>query len=148
MTSTTGTTHDPKHFTIVAGFAAMAKHRAALAEAAAQPGFDLPRWQQRQDPTVGAEIVLSIYGYGLRYASGLQGFGIIADARSLGTLDKALAYAQGWADASPNHYVFIRNTELARAGEAAEIVAKREAGIEAARQAQREANERLYGTSR
>jgi hypothetical protein len=129
---------DKQHFTVVAGFEAAEAHDKAVAFASQQPGFDLPRWQEREDFWVGAEIVVTIYGYGLRYASGLQGFGIIASAQSLGTLDRAIAYAQEWAASEPakTRYVFIRNSSLAKAGAMAEITAKREAGVATARKQQ------------
>ncbi len=140
---------DRTAFTVVAGFEAAARHEAALATAAAAPSFDLPRWQERSDPTVAAEIVVTIYGYGLRYASGLQNFAIIASAQYLGTLEKALAYAQRWAAQNPDtNFVFIRNTSLAQAGAIAAKVAEREAGIARAAAAQREAQERLYGKAK
>ena len=132
---------DKQHFTVVAGFEAAAVYEKALAEAAAQPGFNLPRWQVQSEPTVAAEIVSTIYGYGVRYASGLNGFAIIASAQSLGTLDKALQFAQEWAAdgnaraGKPVYYVFIRNSALADAGKFATLVAEREArAAESARQ--------------
>lgn len=51
---------------------------------------------------LGAEIVQSLYGYSLRYDSGLQNWGLIATARSLGgTLEDAVTYAQKWQAADP-----------------------------------------------
>lgn len=53
---------------------------------------------------VEAELVRSNYGWSVRYASGLQGFGLIASARAKqvdGTYEGALAFAKGWAAADP-----------------------------------------------
>ena len=51
---------------------------------------------------VEAEIVKSNYGFSLRYASGLQNFGLIATAREIGgSFEAAIAYAETWQAASP-----------------------------------------------
>lgn len=140
---------DKTHFTVVAGFKAEADHAKALAEAVTRAGFHLPNWQLREDKWVAAEIVETVYGYGMRYASGLHNFGIIADARYLGTLDKALQYAQEWVEAQdsyasgPTFYVFVRNTALANAGAVAEKVAARVAAEEQAARRQKEAQEAI-----
>lgn len=118
---------DKVHFTVVAGFDAHTAYEAALDAARQEPGFNLPRWQERNDKWLAAEINVTIYGYNLIYASGLQGFAIICPAQYLGTLDKALSYAQQWAAGAGDRYVFIRNSALAKAGEIAEKVAEREA---------------------
>lgn len=65
----------------------------------------LCQWQRSEAKLgiVEAEIVKSIYGYGLRYASGLNNFGIIARAQEIGgSLEDAIAFAKSWqaADAS------------------------------------------------
>ena len=52
-----------------------------------------------------AEIVKSMYGYSLRYASGLQGFVLIYSAKQGqldGTLESAIAAAQRWQAADPD----------------------------------------------
>lgn len=50
------------------------------------------------------QLVQSIYGWGVRYASGLDGFGLIA-ARSMGNVDgsfeDAVAFARSWFDRDP-----------------------------------------------
>lgn len=84
-----------------------ARKAAALGEMppAGFPSEALCQWQRMEAKhgVVEAEIVKSIHGYGLRYASGLQDFGIIARAREIGgTMDDAVAFAKSWqaADAS------------------------------------------------
>jgi hypothetical protein len=59
---------------------------------------------------IGAEIVKSIYGYGLRYSSGLQNFAIIAGARETGgTYEDAVRYATEWQQREPaQRYVEFR----------------------------------------
>lgn len=52
-----------------------------------------------------ASIVKSIYGYSVRYASGLQNFDIIASARRGqldGTFEDAVRYARAWAAEDPD----------------------------------------------
>ena len=58
----------------------------------------------------GAEIVKSIYGYGLRYDSGLQGFSILSRAQETGgTLEGAEAWARNWVAQDPDRrYVWRR----------------------------------------
>jgi hypothetical protein len=67
-------------------------------------------WQSRLS-SLGieeAEIVQSIYGFGLRYASGLQDFSIIARAREIGgTFNEAVIFAQKWVHEDPDHR-FVR----------------------------------------
>lgn len=65
----------------------------------------LCEWQRSEarHGIVEAEIVKSMYGYGLRYASGLHDFGIIARAAEIGgSLEDAIAFAKSWqaADAA------------------------------------------------
>jgi hypothetical protein len=51
---------------------------------------------------IEAQIVESNYGFGLRYASGLQDFGLIYSARDLGgSLEAAITAAQKWQAADP-----------------------------------------------
>jgi hypothetical protein len=56
-----------------------------------------------------AIIRLTNYGYSLRYASGINGFGLIASARNgtlNGSYEDALEYAEKWCSESPdNRYV-------------------------------------------
>lgn len=55
---------------------------------------------------VEAEIVESNYGYSLRYASGLQNFGLIASSRSRelnGTIEDAIRFAKEWVSRDPAH---------------------------------------------
>jgi hypothetical protein len=48
---------------------------------------------------VEAEIVKTIYGHSLRYASGLHDFGLIG--RKLGTLEQATQFAVNWQAQDP-----------------------------------------------
>jgi hypothetical protein len=60
---------------------------------------------------VEAEIVESMYGFSVRYASGLQDFGLIFSARSKevdGTLEGAIAAAQKWQAADSSHRFVYR----------------------------------------
>jgi hypothetical protein len=108
---------DPAHFTIVAGHEAVAASRASQDRHVVDGGESLVRWQEQEGSRwIGAEIVKSIYGYGLRYASGLQGFAVIFghhDRGYDGTYETAVRYAQWWVDLDPEHrYVFVRNSAL------------------------------------
>lgn len=71
----------------------------------------LSRYQTGARSAIPAEIVKSIYGWSLRYASGVQGFSLIASARqgSLdGTYDAAVAAAHKWVGTHTDRYVFVR----------------------------------------
>ena len=64
---------------------------------------------KRQEKAYGmgiceAMIVKSIYGYSLRYASGLNNFGIIRRARDIGdgSYEAAYNYAVEWVAKAPN----------------------------------------------
>lgn len=65
---------------------------------------------------LGAQLVKSIYGWSVRYDSGLQNFGIIAGSRSGqldGTYEDAVRYAQYWVDLDPTRrYVSVSDFEL------------------------------------
>lgn len=55
---------------------------------------------------VGAEMVKSMYGWSLRYNSGLQNFGLIAGSRSgqlNGTWEDCERYAKEWQAQDPLH---------------------------------------------
>lgn len=67
----------------------------------------LCNWQEAEHNRgiVEAEIVMSMYGYSLRYASGLLNWGLIASCRSGeldGTYECAVARARRWAVVDPN----------------------------------------------
>ena len=57
-----------------------------------------------------AEIIQSLYGHSIRYASGLQNFGLIHTSRELGgTYDGAVEAAKRWQSADPTRrYVTTR----------------------------------------
>lgn len=63
---------------------------------------------------IEAEIVESIYGYSLRYASGLQNFGLIYSARQGeldGTLEHAVARAREWQSRDPTKRYVTRGVK-------------------------------------
>jgi len=67
--------------------------------------------RQSREGRRSAHLVLSIYGWTLRYASGLQGFGIIHRTCSF---DPAVAIkaAQRWVGSNPKRDVFLRASKL------------------------------------
>jgi hypothetical protein len=108
---------DPAHFTVVAGLPAVEASRASQDRHVVNGGESLVRWQEREGSYwLGAEIVESIYGFGLRYASGLQGFGVIFGHRDRGydgQYETAVRYAEWWVEMDPEHrYVFVRNSAI------------------------------------
>lgn len=53
---------------------------------------------------LGAQLVKSLYGWSVRYDSGLQNFGLIAGSRSgqlNGSLEDAVRYARAWQAEDP-----------------------------------------------
>lgn len=64
-----------------------------------------------------AEIVKSIYGYYVRYASGLNDFAILAGTRSRqvnGTLEDAIRWSKEWVSQDPSRrYVTMTEEKLA-----------------------------------
>ena len=76
----------------------------------------LPRVQERQfrRGIVGAEVVKSLYGYSVRYDSGLQNFNLLASARAGqldGTLEDAERFARDWVAQDPAHRYAWRRKE-------------------------------------
>jgi hypothetical protein len=138
---------DTQHFTVVAGFEAEQRHAQKLAQDSQWPGFSLTHWQESSDPTVAVEIVETIKGYSLRYATGLRGFELILP--DLGTLGEALQASTEWVNSANAkrgeavYFAFIRNTTLANAGKVAEKVAKRRADQAEAERKQVEAQHTL-----
>lgn len=71
----------------------------------------LCNWQveESRKGVVEAEIVRSMYGFSVRYASGLQDFALLAGARMRtvdGTLADAIRWAKNWqAQCSNNRFV-------------------------------------------
>lgn len=65
---------------------------------------------------IGATLVKSMYGWSVRYDSGIQNFGILAGARSGvldGTLKAAVEWAKGWVAEDPTRrYAWVRESEL------------------------------------
>ena len=110
---------DPKRFTILAGESVVDTLRA---ENASLENLDPLRFdfneelcalQRRQSNRgyVPAHLVKSMYGWTLRYASGLQGFSIIT--RLGKDFDTAVEGAREWASDAPDHrYVSVCNTAL------------------------------------
>ncbi len=82
-------------------------------------GYDSERlcaFQQKlaQSGYIEAEIVKSFYGFSVRYASGLQNFGLIFSARSKqvdGTLEGAIDAAKKWQAADPTRRFVSRMVE-------------------------------------
>ena len=69
-------------------------------------GEPLCRLQEQQAGrgVLGAELVLSRYGWSVRYDSGLQNWGLLASSRSGmldGTLEAAVAWATAWVAQDP-----------------------------------------------
>lgn len=64
---------------------------------------------------VGVQLVKSIYGWSVRYDSGIQNFGIVAGARSGildGTIENAIDYAQKWVSDDPERrYAWVSDIE-------------------------------------
>lgn len=64
---------------------------------------------------IPAELVLSIYGWTVRYASGLQGFGILRKADSFNP-ENALRWAREWVARDPkSREVWVRRSAVERA---------------------------------
>jgi len=96
--------------TIIAGHDVFEAQRARkIAALGDKPLYDseaLCRFQQTEARhcIVEAEIVKSFYGYTLRYASGLQNWGLIAGCRNGeldGSYEDAVQAAQDWQSADP-----------------------------------------------
>ena len=59
-----------------------------------------------------AELVRTIYGWSIRYASGLQGHDLLYRGRGL-TRDAVVAWGVAWANADPTHREFYaRRSDL------------------------------------
>lgn len=105
---------------IVAGhdvFAIIEAHKAATVKPSEfRPGcFDSESLVEHQREMsrrgyIEAEIVRSNYGHSLRYASGLQNFGLIARAREIGgSFEQAVEYAKRWQAQDASHrFVSVR----------------------------------------
>lgn len=95
---------DPAHFEIIAGGELVKRIRLRRIVVA---GDEDLCWLQRidaQSGILGVEIVQSIYGHSVRYDSGLQNFGLVAPARSLGgTLEAAETFCRTWVAHDPTH---------------------------------------------
>lgn len=58
-------------------------------------------WEARG--IIGVEIVKSIYGYSVRYDSGLQGFGLVMRSQDIGgTLEAAIDWVKAWVAEKPD----------------------------------------------
>ncbi len=97
--------------TIIAGqdlYAALQAEKAARV-AHSPAGFSsepLCQWQREVSSrgVLGAELVDTIYGWSVRYDSGLQNFGLLASSRArqvAGTLESAEAWATNWVAQDP-----------------------------------------------
>ncbi|QGZ14237.1 hypothetical protein PP940_gp102 [Rhizobium phage RL2RES] len=65
---------------------------------------------------LGAEIVITNYGFSVRYDSGLQNWGLLASCKAKqidGTLEAAVKFAEEWVAKDPTRrYAWIRNLEV------------------------------------
>lgn len=114
---------------IVAGqevHAALQAEKGATVPHSKKPGLEhcfqsepLCRWQSECyfRGVRGVEIVKSIYGYSVRYDSGLANFGLLASARQGeldGTFEDAVRYAAEWCSYDPEHrYAWTREEPVA-----------------------------------
>lgn len=106
-----------KNLTVIAGAELLAQLQIEKDQKVAKSKFvegcyasdSLVPWQQEisRRGILGAEIVKTIYGYSLRYDSGLQNFGIITGR--IGTLEQAENIAREWIAREPaKRYAWIR----------------------------------------
>lgn len=59
--------------------------------------------EQAARGVLGVELVKAIHGWGARYDSGLQNFGLLRTSYDLGgSLEAAEAYARDWVSADPS----------------------------------------------
>lgn len=65
---------------------------------------------------IGANLIKTIYGWSVRYDSGLQNFGVLASARCKeidGSLEAAISWARNWVAQDPHlRYAWMRKGEL------------------------------------
>ncbi len=97
---------NPDHFVVIAGADVVDRIRASRAALRGGDG-NLCAAQERDARAgiLGAEIVRSMYGYSVRYDSGLQGWAILAGCRRGdldGSYDAAVAWARRWQAADPD----------------------------------------------
>jgi hypothetical protein len=68
-----------------------------------------------------AELVKSMYGWSVRYASGLQGFSLLLSGRKMGrkfSREEAIAWGKAWAAEDPdNREFYARRADLEGADE-------------------------------
>jgi hypothetical protein len=110
-----------QHFIIIAGGELSDALDAEKAERVKQ-GEALPTLQEAQARRgiLGAQLVQSMFGWSVRYDSGLQGWGILAGIRQ-GTLDgsfyDAVRWAEDWVAQDPERrYAWASRREVERAG--------------------------------
>lgn len=76
---------------------------------------------------LGATLVLSMYGWSVRYDSGLQNFGLIASCRCGmldGSLQMAEEFCRKWVAADPERrYAYGSNLDMAREEERLKVPA-------------------------
>ena len=107
---------DPKHCIVIAGHDV---HEAIEAEQAVE---DLCRVQEKQAARgiLGARLVRSMYGWSVRYDSGLQNWDLLAGMRN-GMLDgsfkAAVEWAEQWVAQDPTRrYAWASRREVKRDG--------------------------------
>lgn len=100
--------------------ATLAAERAALPRSTkypdcyqSEPLCELQTAQARRG-ILGVELVESVYGWSVRYNSGIQNFGLVASSRCGdvdGTLESAEAFARKWVAQDPERrYAYRRET--------------------------------------
>jgi len=106
---------DPKHFIIIAG-----RNVREAVEAEQATGLIKAQETQAKRGILGAQLVRSMYGWSVRYDSGLQGWGLLASTRS-GQLDgsfkAAVEWAENWQAQDPaRRYAWASRREVERDG--------------------------------
>jgi hypothetical protein len=106
---------DPANFKVVAGLETATRYDAELEMMRGNSDNDLCAAQRRQAQAgrEGVEICPSIYGWSVRYDSGLQNFELVASCRygtSVdGTRTDAIRFATEWVNQSPKtRYAWMR----------------------------------------
>jgi len=116
-----------EHFLLLAGEANLRAQREAE-RALMDGGLSLPQAQERErSGVVGIHLVRSMYGWSVRYSSGLQGFALLRPSSlpshigprehkdELKDYLDARAYAVHWAD-NYRGYAYVSRGELERYG--------------------------------
>jgi hypothetical protein len=70
--------------------------------------------QERQSRAgyLPAKLIKSNFGWSIRYASGLQDFGVLLAPRGRMTLAEVIAWGKQWVAASPNRVLLVSKSEI------------------------------------